>query len=120
MTKGETILVLALGALMLAPLAAAQGEEPDVNESDFNTTAPEDANESYLDDAEAEAEGEPTLDESDFDTTAPAADESYLDEAEREIPGADGAGTSGTPGLPLAGVLAALGIAVVAFRWRSG
>lgn len=118
MRKGETILFIALAALTLAPLAAAQEEEPTVNESDFNTTAPEDTNESYLDDAEAEAAGEPTLDESDFDTTAPTADESYLDDAEREIESAEGgdAERAGTPGLPVA--LAIVGIAAVAWAIR--
>lgn len=122
MTKGETILFIALVALALSPPAAAQeDEEPTVNESDFNTTEPE-ANESYLDDAEAEAAGEPTLNESDFDTTAPTADESYLDDAEREIEspedGEGAAGTSGTPGLPIA--IALVGIGAVAWAMRRG
>jgi hypothetical protein len=63
--------VLLLALVAAAVLAAAQ--DPSVNESDFDTTAPE-PDESYLD----EASGEPTVAQDDFDTSVPPADESYL------------------------------------------
>ncbi|HET6405822.1 MAG TPA: hypothetical protein VFH78_14355 [Candidatus Thermoplasmatota archaeon] len=116
-------------------IAAAQSE-PDVNESDFDTGAPE-ADESYLD--ESGESSDPTLSEGDFDTSAPEPDESYLGEdaaassgsgptlsegdfdtsvppAEEAYLADDGAGGSGAAeggrGVPAIGVLA--GLAAVA------
>lgn len=74
--------VLLLALVAAAGLAAAQ--DPTVNESDFDATAPE-PDESYLD----EAAGEPTVAQDDFDTSVPPPDESYL--AEGGAGPADGA-----------------------------
>ena len=105
------------GGVLLIALAAASGlaaaQDPSVNESDFDTTAPE-ADESYLDDGS----GDPALSEGDFDTSVPAADESYLaaDAQDAGTSGGDGA-TASTPGFGLAAVaLAALGAALLLRR----
>lgn len=103
--------------LFAAPVALAQ-EEPTVNDSDYDTSTPE-GDDAYLDEAEAESTGEPTVSDADYDTSLPADDDSYLDQAEAEA-GGDGTGASSggddTPGIALAVMLAALGVAALAWR----
>lgn len=114
-----TLALLALAA----PAALAQEQDPTVNESDFNTTAPP-PDEQYLDEAQAQANGDPTLTDSDFDMSAPPDDDAYLDEAEAEIAASDATpsgGSSGdrTPGLGLLvtlGAVAAIALSVGARR----
>lgn len=86
-----------------------------MNESDYDTTAPE-ADESYLD----ESEPDPFVSEEDFDVTPPPEDTSYLDDAEAEAAAADAERTAprDAPGPALAAVLAGLGAAAVALRRR--
>lgn len=126
--------LLALLAVALAPLAAAQ--EPTVNESDFDTTPPT-GDETYLDDSQdlqgtgaddpsAPAEEEPTLSESDFDTSAPEGDDSYLDDSE-DLAGTgaeDADASSGSdgnkrlPGFAAIVTVGALALVAVATRKR--
>lgn len=87
-------------ALALVPCAVAQGPDPAVNDSDFDTTPPP-ADDAYLNDTNASSPGgenmtDPTVSDSDFDTSPPPADTGYLDDAERGSGGAD-EGASATP-----------------------
>lgn len=79
-----------LSLILLAGTAIAQSD-PTVNDSDYDTNVTP-ADETYLDQAEAEANGtstsgDPSVSDADFDTSAPANDEAYLDEAEAEASG---------------------------------
>lgn len=137
--RGGSILLLTL-VLAAAGLATAQ-DDPTVNESEFDTTAPE-ADETYLNETESNT-SDPTLEEGDFDTTAPAPDESYLgsdtasnpddptlegDDFDTAVPPADDAyldeggatGGSSGRGVPAAGLAATLAAlaALVALRRR--
>lgn len=98
------------GPILLALVAAsglATAQDPSVNESDFDTTAPP-ADESYLDDG-----GDPTVTESDFDTSVPPPDESYLDDGS-----AAPEARASTPGLGLVAVAVALASAALVARRR--
>src|SRR5687767_14434090 len=109
--------------LLLLPCASAQSgqDDPTLNESDFNSTVPEDDT-SYLNETDgetgngtgsgsdagsgaegqgpgaggdAEADADPALSENDFDTSLPDEDTSYLDE--NEPPPAGGTVATSTP-----------------------
>lgn len=120
-----------LGALALlcaaAPVALAQDAEPepepDLNESDFDTSAPPDDDERYLDEEDASAasaqeEPEPSLAENDFDMSVPRTDDAYLD-----APGADAASEDDAQArVPAPGMLALVGVvglAALALRRRA-
>ena len=102
--------ILLLALVALAGHAGAQ--DPAVNESDFDTTAPE-PDESYLAD---DASGDPSVTESDFDTSVPPADESYLAD-DGAAPGASGGEKASTPAFGVAALaLAGLGAALLLRR----
>lgn len=139
MLRGGILLV----AFVFAAGAASAQDDPTVNESDFNTSAPE-GDDSYLNETESNStdptlseddfntsapeadegylgsdgttEGDPTLSEGDFDTSAPAADESYLDADDVDASG-DG-DARGAPGPALVALLAAVGIVAALARRR--
>ena len=84
------VLLVAMSLLGCASFAAAQSEDPEVNESDFDTSTPP-PDDAYLEESATASEGaeaDPTLDEDDFDTSTPTPDDSYL---------AEDASTTGAP-----------------------
>lgn len=105
------------GGILLLALVAAAGpalaQDPGVNESDFDTTAPE-PDESYLAD---DAGGDPALAEGDFDTSVPEADESYL-ATETGPAGGDGDKAASTPGFGAAALALAIVGAALLLRRR--
>lgn len=130
--------LLALAAIaLLAPLAAAQGADPTVNESEMDTSVPpgderylDDSGEAYANDtggasdgtgSPSDTSGDPTLAEGDFDVGVPAADESFLDDAyDTGAPAAKQAESAPppraqqVPGIPVPGLLAAVAAVAVA------
>lgn len=118
---GRQVITIAV-LLFVSGTALAQGEDPTVNDSDYNTTVPT-SDEAYLDEENATASGnatssdntsDPTVSDADFDTTVPTNDEAYLDES---TPTPD-AGAKGTPGLGLVGIVAGVAVLALAVRRR--
>lgn len=113
---GRRVLVITM--ILFASGAAQAQEDPTVNDSEFDTSAPSE-DESYLGDANAtttESSEEPSVSDADFDTSAPEGDTSYLDDGASAGASA-GATASATPGLGVWAMLAAIGgIALLARR----